>query len=153
MFASSSHSFSHSSSLHTHIRAHTRAHTLQYPFIFNRSRLQRYRVKVSLSGREKATWVTITLCSRTENKAPRQTKHLRFHNTGRRCLSANLRELEVARTFRRSQALLIFTHLLTWCPGRFKTWDGVPGLPPSGYPQALLYAPVSLDICPESEDV
>lgn len=72
-----------------------------------------YQVPVSLSGREEATLVKITLCSRTENKMSRQSKHLHFHNIQRSSLSVHLSWPEVARMFSRGQVLVNFTHLLT----------------------------------------
>ena len=98
----------------------THTQWFRYPFILM-GVICRDQVPVSLSGREEAALVKITLCSRTENKMSRQSKHLHFHNIQRSCLSVDLSRPEVVRTFSRGQVLVNVTHLLAWTPGRPKT--------------------------------
>lgn len=66
----------------------------------------RYQVPVSLSRREQASLVKITLCSRTENKLSRQTSHLLLSQHKK---ETPLSRPEVARGFSRSQVSMSFT--------------------------------------------
>ena len=93
------------------------------------------------------------LCSRTENKLSGQTNHLYFHNIQRSHLSVDLSRPEVARSFNRSQVSVNFTHCSPEPQGGPKHGARELGILPLVIPQAPLYGPVNLDICPESEDV